>query len=321
MISTLFTLFKMSRPVNIVIATITLLVGYTLLQHNPTTPVLILQIIGFSAAIGFANIQNDILDLESDKLNRPERPLVTGEVSVKTAKITWIILMIVTLLCGIGDSTIQIVKFINIVKDWDHALDFGWMGALILAFPMLFFAFLVFLLIGYNHYLKRSPAFKNITVAFLCTTPLLYAVQHFFNFANHDYPEEHMWTIIPAIPFAFLLTIAREIYKDLEDKNGDLQAGIMTFPIIAGDKVARRLAGDLIIFTWISLPVPVFFLDKLFDHNYPPLFLALTALTLTPTFAIVMVSASSQNYRRAQTFTKFAMFLGLISLLICSVVQ
>jgi 4-hydroxybenzoate polyprenyltransferase len=53
----------MTRPVNIVIAIITLLVGYTLLQHNPTAPVLVLQMLGFATAIGFANIQNDILDL------------------------------------------------------------------------------------------------------------------------------------------------------------------------------------------------------------------------------------------------------------------
>ena len=298
MISTIYKLFKMTRPVNIVIAIITLLVGYTLLQHNPTLPVLILQMLGFATAIGFANIQNDILDLECDKLSHPERPLATGEVSVKAARITCYTLAAITLLCGIGDSVIQNIRFIDIVKDPEHALDFGWMGTLIL-----------------------SPALKNITVAVLCTTPLLYAVQHFFNFSNHDFPEEHMWAIIPAIPFAFLLTIAREIYKDLEDKTGDLKAGIMTFPLVVGDKVARRLAGDIIIFTWISLPVPVFFLDKLFDHNYPPIFLAMTAATLTPCFFIVIMSASSQNYRRAQTFTKFAMLLGLISLLFCSIVQ
>ena len=321
MISTLCMLIKMTRPVNIVIATITLLVGYTLLQHNPTAPVLALQILGFASAIGFANIQNDNLDLESDKLNRPERPLVTGKVSIKTARITCYILAVTALLCGIGDSIIQNMRFIDIVKDPEHALDFGLTGAIILSFPMWFFVLLCALLVAYNRKLKHSPALKNITVAFLCTTPLLYAVQHFFNFSNHSIPEEHLWTIIPAIPFAFLLTVAREIYKDLEDKTGDLKAGIMTFPIVVGDKVARRLAGDIIIFTWISLPIPVFFLDKLFDHNYPPIFLAMTAATLTPCFFIILMSASSQNYRRAQTFTKFAMLLGLISLLFSSIVQ
>ena len=93
-------LFKMSRPVNIVIAMVTLSIGYYLLSAMPTQDMgiswttLVLQTLGFACAIGFANIQNDILDLESDKLNRPERPLVTGKVSVKAARITWIALFV-----------------------------------------------------------------------------------------------------------------------------------------------------------------------------------------------------------------------------------
>ena len=317
MISTFSMLVKMTRPVNIVIAAITLVVGYMLLQHYPTVPVLILQMLGFATAIGFANIQNDILDFESDKLNRPERPLVTGKVSVKTARRACYALAVIMLLCGIGDSIFQNIQFIEIVKDPALAQEFGWMGTVILSFPVWFFALLGALLIAYNRKLKRSPIFKNITVAFLCTTPLLYAVQHFFNFSLTANPEEYMWAIIPAIPFAFLLTTAREIYKDLEDTTGDLKAGIMTFPLVAGDKVARRLAANIIIFTWISLPVPVFFLDKLFGHNYPPVFLAITLVTLTPCFVVAILSAHRKNYRRAQSVTKIAMFLGLLALMIC----
>ena len=104
-------LFKMTRPKNIVIAIITLVVGYALfgsfpdpytyigkgnIDHfvlfNPGWIILVLQAIGFAFAIGFANIQNDILDLDSDKMNRPERPLVTGKVSVKAARRAWIIM-------------------------------------------------------------------------------------------------------------------------------------------------------------------------------------------------------------------------------------
>ena len=104
----LFALFKMIRPVNVVIAMVTLAIGYYLLgvlplqeigtfveiAHCETVDIseavyveniswltLILQVLGFAFAIGFANIQNDILDLETDKLNRPERPLVSGKIS------------------------------------------------------------------------------------------------------------------------------------------------------------------------------------------------------------------------------------------------
>ena len=143
MISTLFTLFKMTRPVNIAIAAITLIIGYELLGHQPGFP-LIAQALAFAFAIGFANIQNDILDLESDKLNRPERPLVTGKVSVKAARTAWITMVILALACGLADR-------------------FASLG---------FFVLLAVLLIAYNKWLKHIPLVKNLTVAFLCTTPL-----------------------------------------------------------------------------------------------------------------------------------------------------
>ena len=91
----------------------------------------------------------------------------------------------------------------------------------------------------------------------------------------------------------------------------------MTFPLIAGSATARKLAGAIILFTWISLPLPVFYMDKVFGHSYPPLFLIITGIALTPTFAVILFSAHRKNYRRAQSLTKVAMFAGLIAL-ICS---
>ena len=302
-------LLKMTRPKNIVIAVITLIVGYALLKNYPSIWSLVLQSLGFAFAIGFANIQNDILDLKSDKMNRPERPLVTGKVSVKAARRAWIIMFVLMLLCGGGDSLIQAFS--------DNGLFFWKRLTAIcyLSFPLWFFLFLGLLLIAYNRWLKHIPLLKNMTVAFLCTTPLLFAVQHFFQF-NTDCKDEFLWAIIPAIPFAFLLTTAREIYKDLEDETGDLKAGIMTFPLIAGSATARKLAGASIVFTWISLPIPVFYMDKVFGFNYPPLFLIITGIALTPCFTYILVQAHRKNYRRAQSAVKIGMFLGLIALIV-----
>jgi 4-hydroxybenzoate polyprenyltransferase len=156
-----------------------------------------------------------------------------------------------------------------------------------------------------------------MTVAFLCTTPLLYALMDYLILSNlilpgNDYAQEHIWAIIPAIPFAFLLTTAREIYKDLEDETGDLKAGIMTFPLIAGAKTARRLAGAIILFTWILLPLPVI------QGFYAPVFLVATLATLTPCFAVILVSAHKTNYHQAQSVTKLSMFFGLIALVLSS---
>ena len=311
------TILKMTRPVNIAIAIITLAVGYCLLNVFPDFS-LILQALGFAFAIGFANIQNDILDLESDKLNRPERPLVTGKVTIKAARRAWITLFVLMLLCGLVDAILQnsrTFEIISITRDLGYEYPFNWLDYIEFSFPLWFFILLGALLVAYNKWLKHIPLLKNMTVAFLCTTPLLFALQYFYNFLS-IFPQEHIWAIIPAIPFAFLLTTAREIYKDLEDETGDLKAGIMTFPLIAGSKAARRLAGAIIIFTWISLPIPVFYLDRIFEHNYPQLFLIITGIALTPIFTATLYFAHKKSYRQAQKLVKVAMFVGLIALIV-----
>ena len=310
----LFALFKMIRPVNVVIAMVTLAIGYYLLGVLPLQEIgtfveiarcetvdvseavyveniswltLILQALGFAFAIGFANIQND-------KLNRPERPLVNGKISVSVATKVWIILLILSLLCGIADSLITKTGFTSAI----------------------FFVLLDILLVAYNKKLKHIPLLKNMTVALLCATPLILCL---FYPTGIPETEDLTWTpadkigfLYPAMMFAFLLTTAREIYKDLEDEIGDLKAGIMTFPLIAGAPTARRLAGFICIFCWALLPLPVV------QGFYPTLFLIITATVLTPTFVAILVFAHKKNYRRAQKLVKVAMFAGLVALLVCS---
>ena len=45
------------------------------------------------------NALNDILDVEIDKLNQPNRPLPSGDISLNNAKILTAILMFISLFC------------------------------------------------------------------------------------------------------------------------------------------------------------------------------------------------------------------------------
>ncbi len=315
----LLALFKMIRPVNIVIAMVTLSIGYYLLGALPLQEIgefieispcdhvdvssavyveniswitLIFQALGLAFAIAFANIQNDILDLDTDKLNRPERPLVSGKISVPTAKRVWVALFVLTLICGIAEGLIAKTGFTSAI----------------------FFVLLCGLLIAYNKKLKHIPLLKNMTVAIMCTTPLILCL---FTPTGTPETEDLQWAVAdkigflyPAMMFAFLLTTAREIYKDLEDEIGDLKAGIMTFPLIAGVPVARRLAGFICIFCWALLPLPVV------QGFYPTLFLIITGVVITPTLVAILLFAHKKNYRRAQKLVKVAMFAGLVALVV-----
>lgn len=291
-------LLKMTRPVNIVIAMVTLTIGYYLLSAMPTQSAgiswttLILQSIGFAFAIGFANIQNDILDLDSDRLNRPERPLVSGKVSETVARRAWIILIALTVVCGIAESLVTKTGFTSAI----------------------FFVLLCLVLIAYNKWLKHIPLLKNMTVAFLCATPLILCLFYPTGYKEtEDFAmdfADKIGFLYPAMLFAFLLTTSREIYKDLEDETGDIKAGIMTFPLIAGTKAARRLAAFITIFCWAILPLPVV------QGYYPMLFLYITGAAFTPILAAILVFAHKRNYRRAQKLVKVAMFAGLVALVV-----
>ena len=291
-------LFKMSRPVNIVIAMVTLSIGYYLLSAMPTQDMgiswttLVLQTLGFACAIGFANIQNDIWDLETDRLNRPERPLVSGKVPMGVAQKAWVVLLVLGIACGIAESLVTETGFTSAI----------------------FFVLLTVLLVAYNKWLKHIPLLKNMTVAFLCATPLILclfyptglkaSIESTLGISNK------IGLLYPAMLFAFLLTTAREIYKDLEDETGDLKAGIMTFPLIAGAPTARRLAGLICLFTWAILPLPVA------QGYYPMLFLIITGIAFTPAVIAILVFANKRNYRNAQKLVKIAMFAGLIALVV-----
>lgn len=305
------TLIKMTRPVNIAIASVTLVVGYFLLGIFPgvdegvtvrgiSFTTLSLQILGFACAIGFGNIQNDVLDFESDKKNRPNRPLPSGRISVSAAKRAWVILLVLSICCGIADSMI--------------CASGPWIEGIGTLASAIFFVALAFLLIAYNKKLKHIPLLKNMTVALLCMTPLILVL--FYPTAQRESDLEgidiltKLGFLYPAMIFAFLLTTAREIFKDLEDETGDLMAGIITFPIAAGSPTARRLAGAILIFTWMLLPLPVV------QGYYPMFFLILTLVTLTPTFIYILIQSKKQKYHKAQAFVKIAMFMGLIALVI-----
>lgn len=297
----LATIFKMTRPVNIVIAIVTLFIGYflqgvlTLGANDVPVYSLVLQALGFAFAIGFGNIQNDVLDFESDKLNRPERPLPRGRISIGAAKTAWITMATLTVMCGVADGILS--------------------GAY--ATPSLFFVALVLLLIAYNKKLKHIPLLKNMTVAFLCATPLILNLLYTVVVIDKTSIafSSRLGNLYPAMLFAFLLTTTREIYKDLEDETGDLKAGIMTFPLIAGSATARRLAGALAIFSWLLLPLPVV------QGYFSKWFLIVAAATLTPTLGAAIISAHQKNYHRAQGLIKVAMFLGLIALVVSTIVD
>jgi len=184
-------------------------------------------VIGIGTAVGWAmlsamllgaagNAANDLFDREADRINRPERPLVSGRLSVTAA-------FVIAGACGGGGLWLAY-----------------WIGAP--QFYVALAALLVMLL--YSPLIKPIGLPGNLAVAVIASLPPVYGA-----LAAHNARAGYVPFVMGA-----LLHFAREIVKDLEDVPGDLALGRRTLPVRLGRDTAFLLAaGALVLFVPASL--------------------------------------------------------------------
>jgi geranylgeranylglycerol-phosphate geranylgeranyltransferase len=177
---------------------------------------------------GAGNVINDYVDHKIDAINKPERPIPSGRISLNVAAIyatiLFIIATIMSLLIGIIPGIIVVLS-----------------------------AILMFL---YAYKLKKSCLVGNLSIAFL--TGLC------FVFAGVVLQTVYLSILLGF--YAFLMTMAREIVKDMEDVEGDSMEGANTFPIKFGMKSSSILAAFFMILA--SLTSPALYLIGIFNVLY-----------------------------------------------------
>lgn len=96
------------------------------------------------------------------------------------------------------------------------------------------------LLLIYSKNLKSTPLAGNIVIAALCglipLLPLIFEMRNFEGILNPDFIIVNFLAL-----FAFLITMIRELVKDMEDVSGDQISNLATFPVIFGMKASRGI--------------------------------------------------------------------------------
>jgi len=214
------------RPFNALMGVIAvLLVALITGIFNLYVPVACIIVFIFTGA---GNVINDYVDHKIDAINKPERPIPSGRISLNVAAIyatiLFIIATIMSLLIGIIPGIIVVLS-----------------------------AILMFL---YAYKLKKSCLVGNLSIAFL--TGLC------FVFAGVVLQTVYLSILLGF--YAFLMTMAREIVKDMEDVEGDSMEGANTFPIKFGMKSSSILAAFFMILA--SLTSPALYLIGIFNVLY-----------------------------------------------------
>ena len=211
---TLHTLWKFSRP-HTIIGSIVSIVVLFLLQGGSLTDHFTILVVTLVSALG-CNVcitgLNQIVDVELDKINKPELPIASGELDIKTAK--------------------KIVFIAGIIA----------LGAAAFLHWVLLLLIVVILILGIAYsvpplQLKRHhvPAALAITIVRGVLVNIGMAV-HFAGMLQGNLSIQPV--IYPLTIFITAFSLAIAWYKDLPDRAGDAHFGYRTFPLLYSPKTA-----------------------------------------------------------------------------------
>ncbi len=239
---------------------------------------------------------NDLLDYESDLVNKPEAVFVNRIFSIRTV---WVFYALATLL-GFAIAWYLAVYVKNL--------------PLVLIYPTA-----VLLLYFYSKKLKKMPLWGNVVVAIFCAFVagvILFAERE--NFGQMDEKGGVASVLFGGyLVFAFLSTLLREIVKDIEDMEGDARLGLQTLPLRFGLETAKKWAigvGGVLLF---SLLLFVYWLWQRHEVASSLFTVFGIGLPLVYTLVFIKKAASKSDYSKACLLAKLIMLSGLGLLLLC----
>ena len=116
--------------------------------------------------------------------------------------------------------------------------------------------------------------------------------------------------------FAFVMTTARELVKDIEDMEGDEKEGAKTLPILYGEKITAYLAAFLIIID--SALCPILYYNHIFGIYY--LIIIAIAVILFIYSAILIIKNQDRNTAgKVSKYLKIGMLIAFVAFVFGSI--
>jgi len=279
------------RPVNCLMGALTVIIGLLNTRLGiPLDRFFINIILGvfiyiFIAASGM--VINDIYDLEIDKINRPERPIPRGSITLKQAKILFIIYLCI----GLFLSLLNTIFFSLIILNFVIVSFFGFIGWV------------------YAKWGKKSGFLGNLIVGISFSIGLVYGAVLNSSFI----PPYILFFFITA----FSLLVSREIIKGCEDIEGDKSQGVKTLAIKIGIKNSRNVAVVFALVATIFFVLPI--LTNILNPILFLIFMVLGIIEVAYTIVLMLTSKLEKgDLKKISLLLKIGMFVGLIAFLFAS---
>jgi 4-hydroxybenzoate polyprenyltransferase len=247
------------------------------------------------AAAGY--IINDYFDLNIDQVNKPEKLIVEKIINRR-----WVILWHLIL------STIGVVLFFYIdLKTNTRFLTIANIGC-------------VFLLFLYSISLKKKLLFGNIVISLLTAWVILVITwaetsNLLQTIAIGSYTEKITRITFLYAGFAFVISLIREVVKDMEDIEGDRRYGCRTMPIVWGILASKIFVAVWLVVLIAALTIVQFYVLQ-FRWWWSAVYcIILIILPLIYIFRKLYKANTATDFHQLSTYIKLTMFTGILSML------
>lgn len=258
-------------------------------QHLDLWPfcVLVLSTVCIAAA-GY--MINDYFDIGIDAINKPERVTIEKIFKRRTIITAHILLnLLAILLASWAALQCGSIRFI-----WIQLLS-------------------IILLTVYSSTFKRKLIIGNLSIAVLTALTVLSIGVYEPGFKSFHPTEYHVKLLWVYIVFAFLITLIREMVKDIEDVKGDSSTGCTTLPLVWGIDKTRSLivAFVLLLFVIMGIVIWQFKSNQLLIIYF---FLAVCTPLLFISFFLYKARVSKE-YHLLSRWIKWVTLAGILSML------
>lgn len=241
------------------------------------------------------NVINDIYDVETDLINKPNKVIIGKTISEKTALTLFIVLNVL----GVG------VGFYL-----SNSIGRSGFSALFIIISVLLYL--------YATYLKQTVLIGNIIVSVLVAMSII--IVGLFDLLPAITPQNQQTQLIifkivfNYALFAFMINLLREIIKDIEDVDGDYKSEIRTLPVVIGKERTTILVFVLSLIPQLAIIyyVVTYLYKQLIAVGYFLVFIIAPLLY----FSILLFNAKTKKeLHHLSNVLKLIMLFGVLSLL------
>ena len=247
----------------------------------------------FIAAAGY--IINDYFDLNIDLINKPQKVIIGKAITRRWAIVLHLVLSIIGIAIGIYLDITTKILLLSVAN---------------LACVLLLFA--------YSISLKKKLLLGNVLISLLTAWTVLVITwcetRNLLSPLGVSRLKITRYTLLYA-GFAFIISLIREVIKDIEDIEGDRRYGCKTMPILWGINASKIFIAVWLV-VLLALLISLQFYVLQFKWWFSALYSVVFIITpLINIFRNLFTAVTPEDYHRLSSRCKFVMLTGILSMI------